>query len=318
MKLLVTGALGNVGTALSTELQKNNIPFIGLDIVNQGSDNNNFLHLDITNDNDLDKKKSILNDYDTLIHLASEIGVGANVTTTGIESINVNIKGTLNLLEHLPNLKNILFASTYMVYSIPTQNPVQEHHLQEPVSVYGASKMSTEKYLQVYAQKIGINLTIFRFMGIYGHVPRNPTQAIPIFIKLIANDKNPIIYGNGLQRRNHLFIDDAIDSILAWLKNKNPGIFNIGGSDSPTSLDLISTINDRMGKKIKPVFKETNSKQFDFISDVSRANTVLDFQPKTLNLAIPKSEGLLLINGGRPEKIYHFCRNTSTYSKFTV
>ena len=86
---------------------------------------------------------------------------------------------------------------------------------------------------------------------------------------------------NGLQRRNHLFIDDAIDSILAWLKNKNPGIFNIGGSDSPTSLDLISTINDRMGKKIKPVFKETNSKQFDFISDVSRANTVLDFQPKT-------------------------------------
>ena len=281
MKLLVTGALGNVGTALSTELQKNNIPFIGLDIVNQSSDNNNFLHLDITNDNDLDKKKSILNDYDTLIHLASEIGVGANVTNTGIESINVNIKGTLNLLEHLPNLENILFASTYMVYGIPTQNPVQEHHLQEPVSVYGASKMSTEKYLQVYAQKIGINLTIFRFMGIYGHVPRNPTQAIPIFIKLIANDKNPIIYGNGLQRRNHLFIDDAIDSILAWLKNKNPGIFNIGGSDSPTSLDLISTINDRMGKKIKPVFKETNSKQFDFISDVSRANTVLDFRPKT-------------------------------------
>ena len=87
MKLLVTGALGNVGTALSTELQKNNIPFIGLDIVNQGSDNNNFLHLDITNDNDLDKKKSILNDYDTLIHLASEIGVGANVTTTGKDFI---------------------------------------------------------------------------------------------------------------------------------------------------------------------------------------------------------------------------------------
>ena len=279
MKMLVSGALGNIGTILGNKLQKNNIPFIGLDVANQGFTNDDFFQLDITNKSDLHEKKSVFNEVDTLIHLVSKIDIGADLTNTGIESINVNIKGTLNLLEHLPNLKNILFTSTYMVYGIPKQNPVTENHIQEPHTVYGTSKIVTEKYLQVYAQEKGINLTIFRYMGIYGLMSHYANQAIPLFIKLIAAEKNPIIYGNGLQRRNHLFIDDAIDAILVWINNKNPGIFNIGGIDSPTNLDLISMINEKMNKKIKPIFKE--SQQYDFITDISRAAAVLHFQPKT-------------------------------------
>jgi len=279
MKLLVTGASGNIGTILGNKLQKNNIPFIGLDVASQGFTNDDFFQLDITNKSELNEKKSVFNEVDTLIHLASKIDAGADVTNTGIESINVNVKGTLNLLEHLPNLKNVLFTSTYMVYGIPQQNPVTENHIQEPHTVYGTSKIVTEKYLQVYAQEKGINLTIFRYMGIYGLMSHYNQQAIHIFIKLIAAGKNPIIYGNGLQRRNHLFIDDAIDAILVWINYKNPGIFNIGGIDSPTNLDLIFMINEKMNKKIKPIFKE--SQQYDFITDISRAATVLHFQPKT-------------------------------------
>jgi len=279
MKLLVTGASGNIGTILCNKLQKNNIPFIGLDVANQGFTNDDFFQLDITNKSELNEKKSVFNEVDTLIHLASKIDVGVDVTNTGIESVNVNVKGTLNLLEYLPNLKNILFTSTYTVYGIPKQNPVTENHIQEPHTVYGISKIVTEKYLRVYAQEKGIDLTVFRYMGIYGLMSHYAKQAIPIFIKLIAAEKNPIIYGNGLQRRNHLFIDDAIDAILVWINNKNPGIFNIGGIDSPTNLDLISMINEKMNKKIKPIFKE--SQQYDFIADISRAASVLHFQPKT-------------------------------------
>tara|TARA_B100001146_G_scaffold223673_1_gene238951 strand:- start:209 stop:1108 length:900 start_codon:yes stop_codon:yes gene_type:complete len=279
LKLLITGASGNIGTILGTRLQKNNIPFIGLDITNQDPTNNNFFQLDITDKNNFYRNKSDLNDVDTLIHLASKIDAGADVTNTGIESVNVNIKGTLNLLEHLPNLKNILFTSTYMVYGIPQQNPVAENHIQEPHTVYGTSKVVAEKYLQIYAQEKGIDLTIFRYMGIYGLMSHYASQAIPIFIKLIASGKSPIIYGNGLQRRNHLFIDDAIDAILVWINNKNPGVFNIGGADSPTNLDLISIINESMDKRLKPVFKK--SEQYDFITDISKAVSVLHFQPKT-------------------------------------
>ena len=279
MKLLVTGASGNIGTVLCNQLQKNNIPFIGIDVTSQGFTNNDFFQLDITNRSNLNEKKSVLNDVDTLIHLASKIDDEGDITDTGIESIDVNVKGTLNLLEHLPNLKNILFTSSYMVYGMPKQNPVAENHAQEPHTVYGTSKAIAEKYLQVYAQEKGINLTIFRYMGIYGLMSHYANQAIHIFIKLIAAEKNPIIYGNGLQRRNHLFIDDAIDAIFVWLNNKNPGIFNIGGIDSPTNLDLIYMINEKMNKKIKPIFKE--SEQYDFVTDISKATKFLQFQPKT-------------------------------------
>ena len=279
MKLLVTGASGNIGTVLCNKLRKNNIPFIGIDVTSRGFANDDFFQLDITNKSNLNEKKSVLNDVDTLIHLASKIDDGGDITNAGIESIDVNVKGTLNLLEHLPNLKNVLFTSTYMVYGTPKQNPVTEDHIQEPHTVYGTSKAVAEKYLQVYAQEKGINLTIFRYMGIYGLMSHYASQAIHIFIKLIAAEKNPIIYGNGLQRRNHLFIDDAIDAILVWLNNKRPGVFNVGGIDSPTNLDLISMINEKMNKKVKPIFKE--SEQYDFITDISKAATVLDFQPKT-------------------------------------
>ena len=279
MKLLVTGASGNIGTVLKSRLQENDIPFIGVDITNQNPTNNNFFQLDITNENELQEKKSVFDNIDTLVHLASKIDTGSDVTNKGIQSIDVNIKGTLNLLEHLPNLKNILFTSTYMVYGIPKQNPIMENYVGEPHTVYGASKIITEKYLQVYAAKRGIDVTIFRYMGIYGLMSHYASQAIHIFIKLIADGKNPIIYGDGLQRRNHLFIDDAIDAILIWLNNKNPGVFNIGGKDSPTNLDLISMISKKMNKKIQPTFKE--SQQHDFVSDISLADTILHFQPKT-------------------------------------
>ena len=279
MKLLVTGATGNIGSILCDRLQKNNIPFIGIDISSNARTNNNFLQVDITNKNDLRGKKSVFNEIDTLIHLASKIDAGSDIANTGIESVNVNVKGTLNLLEYLPNLKNILFTSSYMVYGVPKQTPVTENHVQEPHTVYGVSKISTEKYLQVYSQEKEIDLTIFRYMGIYGLMSHYASQAIPVFIKLIASGKNPIIYGNGLQRRNHLFIDDAIDAILFWINNKSPGIFNIGGKDSPTNLDLIEIINEKMNKKIKPIFKELE--QYDFITDISKANRVLHFQPKT-------------------------------------
>tara|TARA_B110000014_G_scaffold55285_1_gene37345 strand:- start:15276 stop:16262 length:987 start_codon:yes stop_codon:yes gene_type:complete len=277
MKLLVTGASGNIGTVLGNKLKEQNIPFIGIDASKQNYDNENFLQLDITDKKEIFKKKIILNEVDTLIHLASKIDTGSDVINKGIQSVDVNLKGTLNLLENLPKLKNILFTSSYMVYGIPKQNPITEDHLEDPHTIYGASKIITEKYLQVFAEKRGINLTIFRYMGIYGLLSHYASQAIHIFTKLIEDGKNPIIYGDGLQRRNHLFIDDAIDAILIWINNKTPGIFNIGGIDSPTNLDLISMISKKMNTKVNPIFKE--SQQHDFICDISLANSKLHFKP---------------------------------------
>ena len=277
MKLLVTGASGNIGTVLKSKLQENDIPFIGVDITNQNSSNNNFFQLDITNENELQEKKSVFDNIDTLIHLASKIDAGADVTNTGIESINVNIKGTLNLLEHLPNLKNILFTSTYMVYGIPQQNPVTENHIQEPHTVYGTSKIVTEKYLQIYAQEKGIDLTIFRYMGIYGLMSHYANQAIPIFIRKALRNEPINLYENSL--RDYIHVSDVIEAIMSAIKLNQNGLFNIGtGIKSPSHLVVEKIIE--ITKSQSEILHSEKSGQYDFVCDISKSTTELGINPK--------------------------------------
>ena len=211
--------------------------------------------------------------------MASLITNDKDVIKSGSDSIDLNIKGTLNLLEFLPNLKSIIFSSTYMVYGTPTSNPIKEEHPTDPNVVYGASKLSTEKFLQIFAKEAKISLSILRIMGIY-NVEKPHGQAIPTFIKMIANDESPVIFGTGNIRRNHLYIDDAIDAIITVIKNPKNGVFNIGGFDSPSNLELIEIINNAMGKNIEPIFKESTSKTYDFITDISKAKKQLGFNPK--------------------------------------
>jgi UDP-glucose 4-epimerase len=97
---------------------------------------------------------------------------------------------------------------------------------------------------------------------------------------MIANNESPVIFGTGSIKRNHLYIDDAIDAIITTIKNPKNGVFNIGGLDSPSNLELIKIINDIMGKNIEPIFKESDSKPYDFITDISKAKKELGFKPK--------------------------------------
>lgn len=279
-KILVTGAVGQVGRFLVRRLIKEKENFIALDKRNYVEfPEIKILHAEITNNEDLKKYSSKLDDVDVIIHLASLITNDKDVIKSGPSSIDLNIKGTLNLLEVLPNLKHICFASTYMVYGTPIANPVTEEHPTNPNVVYGASKLATEKYLQIYAKEQKINLTILRLMGIY-NVERPFGQAIPSFIKMIAEDQSPTILGNGKICRNHLYIDDAIESFFASIKNPKSGIFNIGGTESPSNLELIKIINEIMEKDVKPIFKETKNPTYDFVTDISKAKKEIDFIPK--------------------------------------
>lgn len=279
MKILVTGALGQVGKILLKKLIENKINFIGLDKRNGDIEGVKIIHLEITSKDEIKKYEIELKDVNILVHLASLITNDKDVIKSGADSIDLNIKGTINLLEFLPNLKSIIFSSTYMVYGTPVTNPIKENHPTEPNVVYGASKLATEKFLQIFAKESNITLSILRIMGIY-NVEKPHGQAIPSFVKMIANNESPTIIGTGEIKRNHLYIDDAIDAIITVIKNPKNGIFNIGGFESPSNLELIEMINKIMNKNIKPIFKEPNSKPYDFITDISKAKKELDFYPK--------------------------------------
>ena len=279
-KVLVTGATGQIGRFLVRKFIKEKVNFIGLDKSKKTEfENFDIITPEITKKKELERYKSQLEEIDFLIHLASKIDVEPEVIKSGNASIELNLKGTLNLLEYLPNLKHICYTSTYMVYGIPNSIPVTEIHPTNPTTVYGASKLSTEKFLKVFSSQTNVTVTILRMMGIYD-LEKPYSQAIPNFVKMICEKESPIISGSGKIRRNHLHIDDAINSIFTTLKNPKNGIFNIGGLDAPSNLELIDMINGELGSDIKPILKESKKKQYDFIVDILQAKNELGFTPK--------------------------------------
>lgn len=276
-KILVTGSSGQVGSAVMGRLVKNGLRAYGMDIKSpKQTEDFIFLQADLTEENSLFKLKNTLEEVEILIHLASEVSSNKNIVEEGLRSISTNIIGTLNLLKYLPRLEQICFSSSYMIYGKPIKIPVNESHQTNPQNIYGVSKLVTEKLLEVFSTKKNITLTILRFMGIYG--PGTPIngRAIPTFVELIGNDKNPIIFGNGISKRNHVYIDDAVQSILLSLEKERSGIFNIGGNESISNLKLIEIINEIMHKNIKPIFKE-HSPETDFVVDISLAEKELGF-----------------------------------------
>ena len=171
-----------------------------------------------------------------------------------------------------------------MVYGKPKMQIIHETHATNPENIYGASKLITEKILQVFSEKKKINLNILRFMGIYGIVSPYVKQAIPSFIEKILDKKNPTVFGTGNVKRNHIYIDDAIDAIIISinhkLNHKLNNKYNIGGIDSPSNLELIKIINNEIGTKIKPNFMDSKNKEYSFITDIHNANKKLGFKPK--------------------------------------
>ncbi|MEK9993463.1 MAG: NAD(P)-dependent oxidoreductase [Hydrogenophilales bacterium] len=281
-KILVTGCSGQIGKNLIPKLIELGLDVYGLDLQKPKYNKfYKFLLADLTDSKSLLPHSKILSEIDLVIHLASKIENTQNVVTNLRESIEINIEGTINLIEFLTNVEHVFYASSYMVYGNTDCDLINEKHNTNPTNIYGSSKLTTEKFLQVFANKKKFLLTIFRFMGIFG--PDTPTseRAIPTFIELIFSDKSPTIIGNGKNRRNHIYLDDAINAIINSLKFSTGGIFNLGGKESPNNLELISIINEIMNKKIEPIFKNQEIREFDFILDNSLAIKKINYNPTT-------------------------------------
>ena len=215
----------------------------------------------ITEKNELEKYKSTLEEFDVLIHLASKIDVDHDILKSGVTSIDLNISGTLNLLEYLPNLKHICYTSTYMVYGTPNTNPITESIPTEPDNVYGASKLATEKFLQIFAQQRDVKLSILRLMGVYD-LEKPYAQAIPSFVKLMVNDERPMIYGTGETRRNHIHVDDVVKGI-DMLLNKNfvKNDYLIQSNENISIFKIIMDLNKKLKRKIKVRWLNNKIKQ---------------------------------------------------------
>jgi len=286
MKMLVTGGAGFIGSHLVDRLIKQGHKVVVIDNLSTGKKENlnpkaKFYKVDIRDSqiSYIFKKEK----PEIVFHYAAQIDVRKSMKNP-MEDAEINILGMLNILENCKKAKakKFIFASSVGVYGEPQKLPLRENHPLNPIAPYPITKLTVEKYLNYY-QAQGLDFVSLRYSNIYGprQISTGEGGVIAIFIDKVLKEERPIIFGDGNQTRDFLYVDDAVEAAIKVLKAPSGSIYNIGTNKEITIKALLKLISSKLNKKIKPILKPL--RQGEIIKsriDFSKIKKELGWQPK--------------------------------------
>ena len=298
----ITGGAGFIGSTLSQKLieQGNKVvtidnfcdfynPKIKEDNVKELMQNENFkLYRADIRDRQAIKEIFDENDIDIVMHLAAMAGVRPSIENPILYQ-EVNCMGTQNILEEMRehNVKNGVFASSSSVYGNCKEVPFREDMTVDyAISPYAATKKANEVMAHVYHQLFDMNIVMLRFFTVYGPKQR-PDLAINKFTRLMLEDKEIPMFGDGTTSRDYTYIDDIVDGIIKscdyCMSNKDVyEILNLGNSSPTTLKEMINIIGEVL--EIEPKIKQLPMQPGDVdrtYADISKTKKIIGYQPKT-------------------------------------
>ena len=297
----ITGVAGFIGSTLATRLLKEGNRVVGIDnfcdFYNPQIKENNIKEL-VRNANfklyrnDIRDKNTIQsifeeNKIDVVMHLAAMAGVRPSIEDPVLYQ-EVNCMGTQNILEEMKahDIKNLVMASSSSVYGNCKEVPFKEDMVVDyAISPYAATKKANEVMTHVYHKLFNMNVIMLRFFTVYGPKQR-PDLAINKFTRLMLEDKEIPMYGDGTTSRDYTYVEDIVDGIIKsceyTINNENVyEILNLGNS-SPVSLkEMINTIGRVLGKesKIKQLPMQPGDVDRTY-ADVSKAKRLIGYEPR--------------------------------------
>ena len=256
--ILITGGLGFIGSDISNSLiDNNNILIIDnlstgkLEYLNNPNHENlTFINEDLNNLN----LNPYLKDIDYVFHLAAMTNVPLSVKNP--TSCNAeNVTSTVNLLNACVknDVKKIVFSSSSAVYGNNTKMPLKENEMPMPISPYAASKASCELYLQSFHESYGLNYTALRYFNVFGPKQDKNSQyaaVIPNFINAILEGKQPVIYGDGEQTRDFVYVRDVAQANINACKSDYNGIINVASGKKITINELYEIVEKTLESDI--------------------------------------------------------------------
>jgi len=255
MKILVTGGAGFIASQIADAYIEEGHNVTIIDDLSTGFEENvnpaaNFFRLSITDPKIIDlfnKEK-----FDIVNHHAAQIDVRKSVSDPLFDA-NTNILGTINLLQSCVNnsVKKIIFASTGgAIYGEQEYFPADEAHPTSPISPYGITKLTIEKYLYFYFLEHKLNYTILRYANVYGprQNPFGEAGVVAIFANKLLNGEQPVINGSGKQTRDYVFVEDVVKANLLAVKDEQCDIYNVGTAIETNVNAIYKILNDTIGK----------------------------------------------------------------------
>lgn len=228
------------------------------------------------------------NKFDMVIHLAAMAGVRPSIQNPELY-YEVNVNGTLNLLEHCRgnNINKFVFASSSSVYGNNKSLPFREtDNVDYPISPYAATKKAGELLCYSYHHLYNISIACLRFFTVFGPRQR-PDLAIHKFVELISKGRDIPFYGDGSSKRDYTFITDIVDGIvrsMEWLDKDEVKyeIFNLGEYNTISLARMVETIEKELGKSAKLTRLASQPGDVDITyADISKAKKLLGYNPTT-------------------------------------
>lgn len=261
-KVLVTGGFGFIGSHIVDTLIRNNYEVAIYDNLSTGSIGN--VHAKVTpffgNVEDEVLLENAMETFrpDYVIHQAAQVSVQQSISDITNDA-RINIMGTINIakLSHKYAVKKIVFASSAAVYGNADVMPITLSHLTSPLSPYGASKKTAEDYLKLAKELYDLNYVNLRYSNVYG--PRQTASGeggvISIFTNLVINNQRPVIYGDGTQTRDFIYVKDVADANLKALESEGSGTFNVSSTTSTSIKQLFSIIQSFGSHDLAPIYQ---------------------------------------------------------------
>lgn len=307
MTTLVTGVAGFIGFSVAKALLERGEEVVGLDCLNTYYDVTlkkarlkyltdqkgfQFHKVDLA---DRDVVASFFQnhrDIKTLVHLAAQAGVRYSLENP-FAYADSNLLGQVAILEgarHLPHLTHLVYASSSSVYGGNDKLPFSvEDPVEQPLSLYAATKRSCELMSYAYAHLYHIPVTGLRFFTVYGPWGR-PDMSAFIFTKAILEGTELPVFNQGRMRRNFTYIDDVVQGILGVMaappQASSGGaparLYNIGNDRSEALLRFIEVLEECLGKKAKlNLLPMQPGDVQETVADISRSTQDFGFKPQT-------------------------------------
>jgi len=290
MKIVVTGGAGFIGSHIvehwlskGAEVhildnfrsgRRENVDLFPKAILREGSITNRDFVFDV------------LQKTDYVHHLAAMISVPESMDKP-LECVDINVNGLVNILdaarEH--GIKKVVHSSSAAVYGDNPVSPKTVDMRPEPLSPYGITKLDGEYYLKMYNDSFGVGTASLRYFNVFG--PRQDPKsqyaaAIPIFVHKALKNENLVIFGDGEQTRDFVFVKDVVQAnILGATKPDATGIYNVANGHSITIKELCELIIETTESKSKIVFADPRVGDIKHsLASVELTKKELDFNPE--------------------------------------
>ena len=260
MRITVTGGAGFIGSHLVDRLIEDGHTVQVIDNLYTG--NKEFVHskaqfveLDIRDP----KLYSVLEEFrpDYIFHEAAQTEVSTSMSDPMLDC-DINLMGLINLLNAAVKLdvKKFLMPSSAAVYGNLDTLPLNEEMIGNPSSFYGLTKLTTEHYLRIYHESFGLPYICYRYSNVFGPRQGNGGEGgvISIFAKAIVQGSPIIVYGDGKQTRDFIYVDDVVEANILGMQHQVTGIYNVSTGISSSVNLLVDEFRNISGKDIEVVY----------------------------------------------------------------